>query len=147
MALDLAYLVLERCPLRGRLFRALLIVALDADADDFARISVVKLARWGRFSKRHAQEMYEQLQREGWLLRVPIPGDSMARRLVIRRRLLMLPPVPQLGGPRQLAETRFAGRSTKSIDDAITARARQTAEDLREFHGIRAGAHLTHKSQ
>ena len=44
MSLDLAYLVLERCPLRGKLFRALLILAIDADDDDWAYVSVDRMA-------------------------------------------------------------------------------------------------------
>jgi hypothetical protein len=145
MALDLAYLVLERCPLRGRLFHALFIIALDADGCDHARISVVKLARWARTSKRHAQEIYDELQAEGWLLHSPA-RDTTARRLVIRRRLLMLPPIPQVDG-RARTEIKFAGTPRRTLDQHIIERARQSAEDIREFHGLTAGAHLSRKPQ
>jgi hypothetical protein len=123
MSIELAYLVLERCPLRGELFRALLIIAIDADAEDWASVSVDKMARWGRFTRARAQLMLEQLRDGGWIRRGKRP-----KRQLLRRRLLMLPSIP---GRRPPA---LAGIGRTMLEQRAALRARQVAEDMRELH-------------
>lgn len=125
MSLDLAYLVLERCPLRGQPFRALLVLALDADDDDCAFVSHSKLARWGRFTRARAQEMVAFLSEQNW-----IHKDGGDRRRISRRRLMSSPLLP---GPRPRS---FAGHTGTQLE----RRAEQTAHDLlalHEFHNPR----------
>jgi len=119
MSLDLAYLVLERCPLRGELFRALLILAIDADDDDWAYVSVDRMARWGRFTRARAQETLEILRDQGWIQRGRRP-----QRLVIRRRLMACPPVAGRGARI------FAGRRRSEMDYRVA----QVAENMRALH-------------
>jgi hypothetical protein len=123
MSLELAHLVLERCPLRGQLFRALLILALDADDDDLVITSHLRLARWGRFTVARAQEMLERLRAEGWIA-MPRRG----RRRLNRRRLLQCAVLP--GKPPQ----KPAGVRRTALELRVQHRARQMAEDLRQIH-------------
>lgn len=123
MSLDLAYLVLERCPLRGQVFRALLILALDADEHDEAFVSTSKLARWGRFTRARAQEMLEFLHEQKWILK-----GNQSTRHIMRRRLMALPPIDG-ATPRKLA-----GEFTTSLELKARLRASQVAADLHELH-------------
>lgn len=121
MSLDLAYLVLERCPLRGQPFRALLILALDANDEDLAFVSHNKLARWGRFTRARAQEMVQLLTEQNWIRK-----DGVHRR--ISRRQLMSSPLLPGRRPRN-----FAGQAGTQLE----RRAEQTAQDLLALHEFR----------
>jgi hypothetical protein len=127
MSLELAYLVLERCPLRGEMFRALLVLALDGDANDLVATSPDRLARWGRFTRGRAHLMLDQLRDEQWIVQ---PSRRGWRR-VNRRKLMLLPPIP--GKP----PTKMGGYHTSLLAQRAAARVEQVAADLHSLHSFR----------
>ena len=108
MALELAFLVIDRAPQRGDEYRVLLHLALKADDGDVVKVySSRSLGRGTRMHENSASKALDGLLKTGYLL----PRNMGIRHgdYFIARELLLLIP------PRERAVKKFAGQPVHLI--------------------------------
>jgi hypothetical protein len=119
MASDLAFLVLDRAPLRGMKFRVLLYMAMQASRHDICYAPHAHIAGAMRMTKRHAQECVAEL------IELRLVERIVERRnffLIRRDRLWVHPPQTFQGSVKfnQLRRETFQAQMATTISAQVS---------------------------
>lgn len=142
MSEQMAYLVIDRAPLRGVRYWVLLYLAMAANERDITYASGRTVANGIRVHLQRAQEALGALCEAGYVKRLRY-GQAKNRNvgyyLVLREKLLALP-------SQDAARRAFAGRTVERWEEILTAETAavlaEQAELLDQFLQLREGEHL-----
>lgn len=141
MSLDLAYLVIDRAPLRGVRYWTLLYVALAANERDITYASGPSVSVSVRCRRQRAQEALAMLCAEGYLKRLRY-GQPKNRYdgyyIVLREKLIALPSQHRV---RQVFAGQDVNGRERTILDETAGLLAERAVMLERFLALKPGEH------